>query len=71
MLMKVNRMKVVLLMLEHCNGNYNQFARELGINPSHIYRYLNSGIGEGRKLVGAIIKFCKDRGINYEEYVEL
>lgn len=69
--MNVDRAKLKALMQERCNGNYNKFARDLGIDASHLYRYLNSGIGGGRKLIGAVMKYCIVNGINYEDYIEL
>lgn len=69
--MEVKREKLNQLMQTYCYGNYNRFGRELGIDPSHLYRFLNSGIGGGKKLVGAVIKFCKTNGLDFEEYIEL
>ena len=69
--MKAKREKVEQLMQEQCFGNYNRFARELGIDPSHLYRYINTGIGGGKKLIGALMKYCMKKGLNFEEYIEL
>jgi transposase InsO family protein len=68
--MKVNRDKTIQLMNEYCAGNYTRFARELGVDPSHIHRYLKNDIGGGKKIVGAVINFCKSRGINFEDYID-
>jgi hypothetical protein len=67
----VKREKLQNLMNAYCGGNYNRFGRELDINVSHLHRYINHGIGGGKKLMGAVIKFCKSKGLNFEEYVEL
>ena len=69
--MQANRDKVIELMNKYCGGNYNRFSRELKVDPSHLHRFLKTGIGGGKKLVGAIIKFCKENGLNFEEYIEL
>ena len=69
--MKIKRQKVMELMGTYCNGNYNRFARERGIDPSHLYRFINAGVGGGKKLAGAVIKFCKANSLNFEEYIEL
>ena len=69
--MQANRNKVIELMNKYCSGNYNRFSRELKVDPSHLHRFLKTGIGGGKKLVGAIIKFCKENGLNFEEYIEL
>ena len=70
MLMEAKRSKVVELMNDYCNGNYNRFGRELGVDPSHLYRFLTEGVGGGKKIVGAVIKFCKKNGLNYEDYID-
>ena len=69
--MKVNRDKVRLLMQTYCAGNYNRFGRELGVSPSQVHRYLNTGVGGGKKLVGAIIKFCKSKGLEFDTYIDM
>lgn len=69
--MKANRNKVFELMNTYCDGNYNRFGRELQLDPSHLYRFLNTGVGGGKKLVGAIIRFCKENNLNFEDYIEL
>ncbi len=71
MLMKAKREKVAELMSIYCEGNYNRFARELSIDPSHLHRFITTGVGGGKKLVGAIIKFCKEKELNFEEYIEI
>lgn len=68
--MRVNRLKVAELMSTYCSGNYNRFARELEIDPSHLHRFITTGVGGGKKLLGAIMKFCKLKGLNFEEYIE-
>jgi hypothetical protein len=69
--MRANKEKLELLMKKYCCGNYNRFARELGIDPSHLYRYINSGVGGGKKLIGAVMKFCIKNQLDFEEYVEI
>lgn len=69
--MVLKKDKINELMSTYCNGNYNRFARELGIDPSQLYRFINTGIGGGKKVAGAVIKFCKERSIDFEEYIEL
>lgn len=69
--MEINRKKIFDLMNTHCAGNYNRFARELGVDPSHLYRFLNTGVGGGKKIVISIIKFCKNNGLNFDEYITM
>ena len=69
MRMEVNRHKVYDLMKNNCAGNYNRFARELGVDPSHLYRFLNTGVGGGKKILMSVIKYCKANGLNFEDYI--
>ncbi len=69
--MEVNRCKVQELMKTKCAGNYNRFARELGVDPSHLYRYLNTGIGGGKKILMSIMKYCKLNGLDFDEYISI
>lgn len=69
--MKANREKTMKLMQSYCEGNYNRFARELGLDPSHLHRFITTGVGGGKKLVGAIIRFCKLKKLNFEEYIDI
>lgn len=69
--MTANRDKAYELMKTYCADNYNRFARELGVDPSHLHRFLTTGVGGGKKLVGAIMKFCIQKQLNFEEYIEI
>lgn len=69
--MKVNQEKLAGLMNSYCGGNYNRFARELQIDPSHLYRYINSGIGGGKKLIGAVMRFCVQNQLDFNQYIDL
>ncbi|MCX7923401.1 MAG: hypothetical protein N3B21_15535 [Clostridia bacterium] len=69
--MRVDRSKVMDLINTYCAGNYSRFGRELGVDTSHIHRFVNTGVGGGKKIVGALLRFCKEKGINFEEFVEL
>jgi hypothetical protein len=70
-LMEVNRQKVRDLMNANCAGNYNRFARELGVDPSHLYRFLKTGVGGGKKILMSVIKYCKVNGLNFEDYMNI
>lgn len=69
--MKGNREKTMELMQTYCEGNYNRFARELEVDPSHLHRFITTGVGGGKKLVGAVIRFCKLKSLNFEEYIDI
>jgi hypothetical protein len=69
--MEVNREKVFELMNTHCAGNYNRFARELDVDPSHLYRFLNTGVGGGKKILMSLMRFCKNKGLDFDEYISM
>ena len=69
--MNANIVKTRLLMVTYCEGNYNRFARELGLSPSQIHRYLSTGVGGGKKFIGAIINFCRAKGLDFEDYIDI
>lgn len=50
---RLNKDKIKDLMNSHCMGNYNKFSRELGVDPAHLYRFLNTGVGGGKKSYSA------------------
>jgi hypothetical protein len=45
----LNAALMLELMQLRCAGNYNRFARELGIDAGHLYRFLHTGVGGGKK----------------------
>ena len=67
--MKMDTEKVTELMKTYCNGNYNRFSRELGVDPSHLYRFIKTGEGGGKKMLGAVMKFCKGKNLDFENYI--
>lgn len=69
--LRANQNKIFELMNIYCNGNYNRFGRELKVDPSHLHRFINTGVGGGKKLVGAIIKFCKEKELDFEDYIDI
>lgn len=69
--MRLKRDKIVELMKKYSNGSYNQFARDLGVPAGNLHRYLTTGYGGGNRIIGAVIKFCQERGLDFEDYIEL
>ena len=70
-IMKLKKEKVKKLMEEYCDVNYNRFAREMGVDLSHVHRYITKGIGGGAKLIGGVMKFYKEKHLDYTDYIEL
>jgi hypothetical protein len=57
--MKLKTDKVYELMNTHYKGNYTQFAKAIELDPSHIHRFLRLGIGGGKKVIGAVMRFAQ------------
>ncbi len=69
--MEAKREKIFELMEQYYDGNYNRFAKELEVDPSHLYRFLTTGIGGGKKIIGAVLKFCKKNDLDFEDYISI
>ena len=61
---RINREKMFELMKKQCRGNYNLFGRQLGIDPAHLYRFLNTG-GRSKKMIFAPIAYCDRHKLNF------
>lgn len=68
--MKVRREKLVELLHTYFRGSYSDFGRELDVDISHLHRYIKTGVGGGKKIVGAVMRFCREKGLQIDEYVE-
>jgi hypothetical protein len=69
--MELFKDKVSELMQNYCDGNYNRFARELDVDVSQLYRFIKTGVGGGSKVIGGVIKFCKVKNLNFEDYIRI
>ncbi len=70
--MKIKREKVYNELFKGlCKGNCNRFAREMSVDPAHLYRFLTAGTGGGRKIIGGVVKFCMKNGLDFKEYIEI
>lgn len=69
--MKPSADKMAVLMNSFFEGNYHKFARELQVDPSHLYRFMTNGVGGGSKLLGALYKLCMEKGLKFEDYIEI
>lgn len=68
---RIDRMKMAGLMKKYCQGNYNKFARELSIDPAHLYRFLNTGVGGGKKMIFALMEFCEKHNLEFSQYFNM
>ena len=66
---QLNRAAMIELMRTRCDGNYNRFARELGVDPGHLYRFLNTGVGGGKKIIFGLMDYCMKNDIDYRSHL--
>lgn len=71
MINRLNRERIKELMNSRFLGNYNKFSRELGVDPAHLYRFLNTGVGGGKKIIFSIMNYCEKNKLDYKKYIEL
>ncbi len=70
--MKINLGAINTLLREKFNNNQAEMAKQLGISRYQLNTILNhNGDCAGKKVIGAIIKFCKNNGYNFEDYIFL
>lgn len=53
------------------NLNIYSFSRLVGLDPSQLHRFLKTGIGGGRVLWGKIYYFCKQNGLNFDDFIQI
>jgi len=68
---RLNREKIRELMNSRYMGNYNRFSRELGVDPAHLYRFLNTGIGGGKKIIFSLMNYCEKNKLDYKKFIDL
>ena len=70
--MEINMGAFNTLLREKFNNNQAEMARTLGISKYQLNIILkNNGKNAGKKVIGAIMKFCKNNNYNYEDYIFL
>lgn len=70
--MELNMGALNILLREKFNSNQSIMAKELGISRYQLNIILNTnGAHAGKKVFGAIIKYCKNNNYNYEDYIFL
>jgi len=69
--MKLNIVAVKKLIDEQTKGNYRQFAKLIGVDPAHLYRAIKQNQSGGAKIIGALIKYCKNCNLDFQKYIFL
>ncbi len=70
--MEINMGAFNTLLREKFNNNQSEMARELGISKYQLNIILkNNGGHAGKKVLGAIIKYCDKNNYNFRDYIFL
>ena len=56
---------------KHPKGNYNEFARRLGVNVAQLHRTINTDSVAGPVFLGRLKLFCESKGLNFDDYIFL
>lgn len=70
--MEINMGALYTLLMERFNNNQAEMAKALGINRHQLNMIIKrNGKNAGKKVMGAIIKFCDDNKYNFRNYIFL
>lgn len=69
--MEVKRSRLREILKQRYKGNYTDMARDLGVSLPHLHKFLNYDVGGGRKLLGAVVKYCKYNNLPLEKYIDI
>jgi len=69
--MKLNIKRFRKLMEQKASNNYNEFARQTGINVSLLYKILNGQVNAGTKTISKIVSYLKNQNIDVSKYIFL
>lgn len=70
--MEVNIEALKKLLKERFQGNQTAFAEATGLERTHVNKvFKNGGKGAGAIFCGAVIKYCNENELNYQEYIFL
>lgn len=56
-------------MKDNYGGVYREFARDLGVEASQLHRILNGDNQAGVVFLGRLHKYCKQKGIDFQEFI--
>jgi len=69
--MNTTKEAIKKLVDEQFDGNFNKCARNLELAPSTIWRIVNGSGKAGIKVITNVIKYCNEKDINYERYIDI
>lgn len=70
--MEINMGTFIQLLKNRFDNNQSKMARVLGINRYQLSAVIkNNGKGAGKKIIGAIIKYCDINELDFRKYIFL
>lgn len=70
--MEINMGAFNTLLREKFNNNQSEMAKILNISRYQLNMVLNhNGKNAGKKIIGAIIKYCDENNYNFRDYIFL
>ena len=70
--MEINMKEFLKLLEERFDNNQSRMARVLQISRYQLSNILkNNGRGAGKKIIGAIIKYCDTNELDFHKYIFL
>lgn len=67
--MEINLEAVKEMLNKRFDGNQARMARVLNISRNQLNVVLKSGQSAGKKVIGAIIKYCEVNELDFHKYV--
>jgi hypothetical protein len=70
--MEINMGAFNTLLREKFNNNQSEMAKTLNVSRYQLNMVLNhNGKNAGKKIIGAIIKYCEKNNYNFRDYIFL
>ncbi len=70
--MEINIKALKKLLEDKFQGNQTLFAEATGLERTHVNKvFKNNGKGAGAIFCGAIIKYCNENQLDYQNYIFL
>lgn len=70
--MEINMLAFNTLLKEKFDNNQSKMAKELDISRYQLNMVLkNNGKKAGKKIIGAIIRYCDNNNYNFRDYIFL
>lgn len=67
--MEINKDRLWQLLDDVADGKYRKLARMLDVQVSQLHKVLNRDSKAGPVFLGKLRKYCKENGLNFDEFV--